>query len=301
MTDAILATTESPLQRPRKAHWLTWLRRVATILLVFYLFVCVGVYFVQDMLIFPGRATQGDARANVTETATTSLVKLSLADGTPVVARFDRAPASPERAPTVLLFYGNGQCAQSTGGVIFLLQQLGCNVMTPDYPGYGMSGGTTTEARILASADAAWAHLQSRTDIDTQNLHLVGWSFGGAVAIDLAARVQPRSLTAISSFTSIDDMARYRVPIVPASLILRTHMRSIDKIANVKCPILLIHGERDSIVPAEMSRKLASRATVPVRTFFPKESDHNNIFDVDMDPLVEAIARHLHATSRSSQ
>ncbi|MBC7782467.1 MAG: dienelactone hydrolase family protein [Burkholderiales bacterium] len=286
--------TMTPPNTPQRARPLVYLRRLAAIVCVVYLVLCAAFYFLQDQIIFPGKATQGRADAVVAEAPTTRLIRLNLADGTPIVARYDLAArVDPAAAPTVLVFYGNGQCARTTGGVIYIFQQLGCNVLTPDYPGYGMSGGVPSEASLFAAADTCWKYLQSRTDIDHSQLHIVGWSLGSGVAIDLAARVRPRSLTTISAYTSMADMGRHTAPFLPVSLILRHPFRSIDKIAQVQCPILLIHGQRDTTIPPEMSRTLAARATSPVTTLYQPYSDHNDIFDTDADPLIAALARHL--------
>jgi len=276
-----------------------WRRRVVFGLIgvaVAYIGMCVVFYGLQESILFPGRSTQGRADAIVRESATTEIVRLTLSGGTPVVGRLDWARGiARERAPTVLVFYGNGQCAATTGGVIYLLQQIGCNVLTPDYPGYGMSGGRASEVAMDETADVFWAHLNQRTDIDRTQLHLVGWSLGGAMAIDLAARTEPVSLTTISAFTSATDMGRSMVPFFPVSWVLKHPFDSLGVIDRVKCPVLIIHGEDDTLIPAEMSRTLAARVKSPVTTLFIAGGDHNNIFDVDTTKVMNAIDRIVHA------
>ncbi len=252
-------------------------------------------YSVQEKMIFPGAATQGLPEAVVPERSGTELVRLALHDGTPIVARFDPTPiADVARAPTILLFYGNGQCAATTGGVIYLLQRAGCNVLTPDYPGYGMSGGKPSEKSFYAAADVMWAHLNARQDIDARRLYIMGWSLGGGVAIDLASRVAPQGLITVSAFTSVTDMGKRVAPMMPISWILKHPFASIDKIDRVSCPILLIHGERDSTILADMTRRLATKAKSDVKLLMLADSDHNDIFDGDGPRIARAIATFVH-------
>lgn len=273
----------------RVSTW-RWFKRVAGIVLVFYVLVSIMGCALQDKMFFPGAATQGTPGAMVREKPTTELVRLQLPDGTPIVARFDMATGvARERAPTVLLLYGNGQCAQTSGGVVYLLQQLGCNVLTPDYAGYGMSGGKPSEQSLYDTANAAWAHLKQRPGIDHDRLYILGWSLGGAVAIDLASRENPRGLITISTFTTARAMASQLMPVVPMGMLLRHKFASIDKIEHVKCPLLLIHGQRDSIVPSTMAEALAERARSPKQLLILPESDHNDIFDIDWNTISSAI------------
>ncbi len=289
------AKPETALPIPRRASLMTRLRRVGSIVAVAYVLVCVAFYFMQDQMIFPGTATHAKQDMQVAEAPTTKLIHLQLNDGSPIVARYDLAAnANPNQAPVVLLFYGNGQCAKTTGGVIYLFQQLGFNVLTPDYPGYGMSDGTPSELSLFATADACWEYLQRQgNDRAPAAVHIVGWSLGTGVAIDLASRVQAKSLTTISAYTSMDAMARLRAPFLPTFIILKHHFNNLDKIAKVQCPILMIHGQKDDFIPVEMSQALAARATAPVTTLYPPESDHNNIFDLDLKPLLSAMQSHL--------
>ena len=67
-------------------------------------------------------------------------------------------------------------------------RRLGANVMIPDYVGYGLSGGSPSEAGCYATADTAYEHLKGRKDVDPGKIVAAGWSMGGGVAVDLAAR-----------------------------------------------------------------------------------------------------------------
>lgn len=265
-----------------------------------YLFLIGLLFWFQEKLIFPGSVTQGQETMQVVESPQTRIVSLSLPDGTPIIARYDRTPRqNPDQAPVVLLFYGNGQCAKTTGGVIYLFMQLGFNVLTPDYPGYGMSGGKPSEKSFYQTADACWNYLTTVLKRPAAQIHVVGWSLGTGVAIDLAVRRTPATLTTISAYTSITEMANRAVPFFPTGLLLKHRFDNLGKIDQVRCPILMIHGTQDRIIPVEMTRRLALAARIRPRTFYP-QADHNDLFDVQTADLMMELYAHLNATSSAS-
>ena len=140
------------------------------------------------------------------------------------------------RRPTLLYFYGNGMCLSDTTEQFDRFRRLGANVLIPEYVGYGMSGGQPSEAGCQATADAAYDHLQRRGDVDPRPIVAVGWSLGGAVAIDLASRRPVAGLVAFSTFTSMVEMARTEFPVPPHSLLLRHRFDSLTKIGQRHLP-----------------------------------------------------------------
>ena len=232
--------------------------------------------------------------------ADAELVTLTTADGDRVVALFGPAltregEPHPEasRRPTLLYFYGNGMCLNDTMEQFDHFRRLGANVLIPDYVGYGMSGGQPGESGCRATADAAYDHLQSRRDVDPRAIVAVGWSLGGAVAIDLASRRPVAGLAAFSTFTSMVEMARRNFPFLPNSLLLRHRFDSLAKIGRVSCPILLMHGRSDRLIPSAMSDRLAAAARTPVTKLTVEGADHNDFFLVGGAQVDEALVRFL--------
>jgi fermentation-respiration switch protein FrsA (DUF1100 family) len=150
----------------------------------------------------------------------------------------------------------------------------------PDYVGYGMSAGKPSEKGCQATADTVYDYLVMTRKIDPGTIISAGWSLGGAVAIDLAARRQVGGLIAFSTFTSLVEMGRRVVPFVPVSLLLKHRFDSLRKIAMIDVPTLIGHGRRDTIVPFRMGETLAASAGGPVATLWIDQAEHNNFFDV---------------------
>jgi len=281
-----------------------WRRRAVRILrsvVLIYLGVALVLAALQTWLIFPGAATQGQRHAVVRPMAGTELVELKASTGEKVVAlfgpalRIDGSPHPDARhRPTVIYFYGNGMCLADSIGEFLVLRRRGANVIVAEFLGYGMSGGKPSEAGCYATADAVYRHAVSRPDVDRTKIVAMGWSLGAASAIDLACREPVAGLIAFSAFTSMGEMARKVLPGFPTSLVLRHKFDNIEKIARVRCPILLAHGRRDSIIPHVMSERLAKVAgerLVAHLTY--DEADHNDFFEVGGVELMDRVGAFL--------
>jgi len=250
----------------------------------------------ETTLVFPGSATQGLAGALLPPSADYELIPLKTRDGTPIIAEFGRAlgrdgkrAVDPGHAPTVLFFYGNGACAANMAAEFWKLRQMGANVIMPDFPGYGMSGGKPSERGFYAAADAVLDYVTGRPGIDRDRIVAVGWSMGGAVAIDLASRRRVAALETISAFTSLPAVAHTVTPWLPVTWLLRSRFDSLSKIASITCPIFIAHGTLDRIVPPAMAGQLAAAARGKVVPFMIEGAGHNDVFDTGGDALWSAM------------
>jgi fermentation-respiration switch protein FrsA (DUF1100 family) len=184
-------------------------------------------------------------------------------------------------------------CMADAIGEFNKLRRLGNNVIVADYLGYGMSSGKPSEAGCYATGEAVWNHVIGRDDVDKGRIVPMGWSLGAGTAIELARTKPIAALALFSPFTSIADMAKRVLPLFPSSLLLRHRFENERKLADVKVPILIMHGTRDSIIPFDMSQRLAAVAGDRA-AFHPVEgADHNDLFDVGGPELFETIGRFL--------
>jgi pimeloyl-ACP methyl ester carboxylesterase len=247
----------------------------------------------QTKLIFPGAVTQGQRASLVPTMPGTELARLDTSQGQVAILFGEplaraRADGSFDNAhtPTVLFFYGNGMCMADAIGIFHDLRRLGNNVVLVDYPGYGMSGGTPSETGVYAAAGAAYDFAVVRRGVARDRIVAMGWSLGAAAAIEIASRKPVEGLILCSAFTSMSDMARRTLPMFPTGLLLKHRFENATKLAKVKCPILIVHGEHDSIIPSTMSDHLAAIAGTRLRGNLRLDSDHNDLFDVGGDALI---------------
>jgi fermentation-respiration switch protein FrsA (DUF1100 family) len=293
MTAEQAASARKPPTRASRRRWLRWLLTAGLV----YLCVSVGIAMWQDKLIFPGAAMQGsaDARVYASRALGEELVTLTTRRGDRVVALF--GPALDEATgavaddaasrPTVAFFYGNGtMLAYTIDYAREWRRAFRCNVIVPDYAGYGLSSGKPGEDAFYATADAVYDHLLTRKDIDAKQIVSAGWSIGSGVAIDLASRRPVIGTVVISPFTSLPAMGHKLFPWLPVDLLIRHKFRNDEKVPTLTKPLLVIHGEADSMIPVSMGRSLAASAKLPVTTLWVKGGEHNDIFAVGGDELI---------------
>jgi uncharacterized protein len=286
---------------PARWRWLSRsVRRVGLGLVVIYAGIVAVFALSQTRLIFPGRRSQGLREAVVEPPPGTELIRVKTARGDSVVGLFGgaltadgRPHPDPLSRPTILDFYGNGMCLKTALDGFDNFRRLGANVLIAEYVGYGMSSGSPSEANCYATADAFYEHLCKRPDVNPKKIVAMGWSLGGAVAIDLASRKPVAGLVAYSSFTSMSDLALRHYPYLPAPLLLIHRFESRRKIAGIRCPILIGHGKRDELVPYAMSDVLAAAAGGPVTRFSEENADHNDFFAIGDRRLIDTLGLFL--------
>jgi fermentation-respiration switch protein FrsA (DUF1100 family) len=173
-------------------------------------------------------------------------------------------PAASKDAPAMLYLHGARWNLTGSSSRIARYRALGFSILAIDYRGFGKSSGDTpSEESAYEDAHAAWKQLVQLTP-DSRH-YVYGHSLGGAVAIDLArGNKQVDGLILESTFTSIRDMAKtFSWGWLPVELVLTQRFDSLDKIAGVEAPTLIVHGKEDRFVPVAMSEQLyaASKAT----------------------------------------
>jgi fermentation-respiration switch protein FrsA (DUF1100 family) len=172
----------------------------------------------------------------------------------------------PGRAPTTLLYaHGNGGNIAGRVSIARLLaDQLGVGVFMYDYRGYGRSEGTPSEAGLVSDALGARAALL-REGVAPEHLVYFGRSLGAAVTLDLALAHPPRAVVLESPFASVRAMANTVVP--GAGYVFRTRWDSLGKIARLRAPLLVLHGDADEVIPYAQGKALFDAAPSP-KTFF---------------------------------
>jgi fermentation-respiration switch protein FrsA (DUF1100 family) len=194
---------------------------------------------------------------------------------------------------TVLVFNGNAGNRAYRAPLAAALHAHRLAVLLFDYRGFGENAGAPTEAGLAADARAARAYVLGRADVDRNRLVYLGESLGSAVAASLAAEHPPAALILRSPFVSMIELGQLHYPFLPVRWLLRDRFVSIDRISQVSCPVFVIAGEHDRIVPPEQSRRLYD-AVRSAKTFLMLPGvDHNDDELLAGREMVEAIAQFL--------
>ncbi|MCD4825650.1 MAG: alpha/beta hydrolase [Phycisphaerae bacterium] len=202
-------------------------------------------------------------------------------------------PADRNRG-TVLFFHGNAGNISHRLATIAIFHSLGMNVLIIDYRGYGRSEGKPTEDGTYRDAEAAWAYLVNERKIPPEKIVVFGRSLGGALAVYIASQNHdqpqnsPAGLIAESSFTSAPDMAASMIPLLPIRWLVRFKYNSLERIPNVRCPVLIVHSQDDDLVPYKFGQSLYAAAGEP-KKLVTLEGGHNDGFILCEDEYVEQL------------
>ena len=203
------------------------------------------------------------------------IVTFDTEDGLHLAAWF--VPArEPARDRTVIVFNGNAGHRGYRAPLAARLAEEGFSTLLVDYRGYGDNPGLPSERGLQRDARAALAYARSRPDVDPSRVIYFGESLGAAVAIALAAEHPPAALVLRSPFTSMADIGQHHYPFLPVRWLLRDRYPSIDRIGRIACPILIIAGSVDRVVPPASSMELYEAAPEPRRLVVIEDADHND-------------------------
>jgi len=201
-----------------------------------------------------------------------------LGEAVPHRSNLPQPPPTSPTSPGLLWFYGNGETIAAIWPIVREFQPPGTAVLVVDYPGYGGSAGRANEAGLYAAADAAYAALVARPGIDPDRIYVYGRSLGSAAATWVAARHPVAGLILESPFTSAGAMARQLYALLPR-FIVRLSLDNLGRMRQIRCPVLVFHGDADRLVPTAMGREVAAAAAGPVELVLIHGAGHNETYD----------------------
>ncbi|MCU0839111.1 MAG: alpha/beta hydrolase, partial [Rhodospirillales bacterium] len=200
--------------------------------------------------------------------------------------------AAPE-APTILYFHGNGEIAADYDTIAPFYTRIGVNLCVVDYRGYGTSDGQPSASALLADAVACWQQLPSvlsEKGLKPASIWVMGRSLGSAAALeiidtaakDMTSEIQPAGLIIESGFAyTFALIERIGFVQLADAFESRDGFGNLDKIAGCRLPTLIIHGERDWIIPFSDAEALFEASPAPMKTLLPiPGAGHNDLMMV---------------------
>jgi len=241
--------------------------------------------FQRALMYFPDSARTPPAAAGL---AQAEEMTLTSTDGEKLIAWHVR----PQRTePVVIYFQGNAGALDLRAERFKWLIADGTGLVALSYRGYGGSTGMPSEAGLISDAAAAYDFAAARYPVE--RIVLWGESLGTGVAIALAAEREIGGLILDAPFTSIADVGAAAYPFVPVRLFIKDAFHSDERIAHVKAPVLVLHGERDRVVPIAFGEKLFSLANEPKRMVRFPLGGHVDLDDHGAAAAVKAfLAKH---------
>ncbi len=194
----------------------------------------------------------------------------------------------PDPAGVVFFLHGNGGNLKAwfTDGGPYRRANLDLVMM--DYRGFGKSSGRIeSEAQLHADVQAVWQAVAPR--YAGKRVIAYGRSLGTGLAAAWAARHQPELTILVSPYVSMQQLAAWHFPWVPTAVV-RYPLRTDEAVAQLRQPLLLVHGERDTLIPHGHSEQLAARAARPRLVLIPGAA-HGDVhrFEAYQALLAEAL------------
>ncbi len=214
------------------------------------------------------------------------------ADGETLNGWFVPAPRTESGDPTytLLWFHGNGgNLGHRAADVVRVTRRLGVNVFIFDYRGYGRSSGNPTEAGVYQDARGALSHLAGRPGVESGRIVFLGRSLGTAVAVELAdslpAGQSPAGIILVSPLTNTKEVARLHNRFNPLRFLVPNRFNSLARISGIAAPLLIIHSDRDEMIPLEQGQRLYQAAAEPRTLHVWAGAGHNDEFDSNQEAL----------------
>jgi len=236
-----------------------------------FLFYMTFLYVMQDHLtFFPDKYYVSPTGARVPVFKEAPIV---MADGEMVMAWY---ATGDEEKPALLFFHGNAGQIATFAPYIQHYARAGYPVLMLEYRGFGNTGGKVSEETMFA--DALYAFDFLRQNLGHENIVVFGYSMGSSVAAGLMQYRRPDALILAAPFISLVEIVKEK-PLPFASLMLKNRLESDKYILNVDMPLLVIHGEKDTLIPPHHGKKLYELAKSADKTFELVQGEtHDGLF-----------------------
>jgi fermentation-respiration switch protein FrsA (DUF1100 family) len=184
---------------------------------------------------------------------------------------FPAQGASAKRpAPAVMFFHGNNEVLDHCLEYAETYPLWGLSLLLVEYRGYGRSGGSPSLAAVRSDMIRFFDHLVERPEVTPRRIVFHGRSIGGGVAADLAAHRTPAAMILAATFTNLESMfRRYGIP----GILVRDRYDTVAALETMDVPVLVLHGERDNIIPVAQGRRLGRSG--PRTTYVELDCNHD--------------------------
>ena len=212
-------------------------------------------------------------------------------DGTKLFGWYVEAGPS---APVLLWCHGNAGNVIHRLDNLAELYRLGLSVFIFDYRGYGRSTGKPTEDGLYQDALAAYGYLVNTRGVRPERLILFGRSLGASVAGTVASQRPAAGLILESPFPSIAAMARTHYLGLPLHWLLSGRFPLDERLSRVSLPVLVIHGDRDDIVPIALGREVFAAAREPKSLYVIEGANHNDTYQIGGRAYFQRLKQFIH-------
>ncbi|RXK56450.1 alpha/beta hydrolase [Oleiharenicola lentus] len=238
------------------------LGRILILLAGVYVICAVGAHFLARSMLFP--------RPPLKYSPGPEYITLTAPDGVKIMAR--HWPNSTAKH-TLFYLHGNYEDLGSLGEYLPEFVKAGYAVFAFDYRGYGLSGGTPDELNVSADSRLAYDHLRTKLGVPAEQIVIFGYSLGGGPAVDLARNRPVAGVVLQGAFVSAYRVMT-RIPVFPAD-----KFENLEKIPELRSPIMIIHGTADDTVPSWHGERLYDAITARKAKLMVEGGPHSGLAD----------------------
>jgi hypothetical protein len=245
---------------------------VLGVVIAIYLALLVFLFLMQRRLLFvPDRERPDLAEAGLDSEVRP--IELLTPDGLRLLAWYRPPPGNP--GAVLLYLHGNAGHIGHRADRVRPYLDAGFGVLLLEYRGYGGNPGQPSEAGFYSDARAALDFLAQQR-VAPERVVLYGESLGTGVAVQMAVERACSALVLEAPYTSVAAVAQSRYWMFPVRPLVLHKFDSLSKIVRVRCPVFVLHGERDRIIPIRYGRELFHAASVPKDAKWFAEGNHTN-------------------------
>ena len=238
------------------------------LIVIIYVLLLAFIFFYQRKLLY--HPTENNYLTNEKLIPKIEKVRILTTDNHDLLGWFYNKESSKK---IILFFHGNAGQLENRIYKLNHFKNLGMNFLIISWRGFNKSTGNPTESGLYEDAKSAVRWLKSK-GVKENDIILYGESLGTAIAIEIGKNKNFSGIVLESPFTSMIEAGKKYYPYLPVKLLLKDKYESIEKIANIHSPILVMHGMQDNIVPFDMGKKIYDAANSPKSYYFSEYDNH---------------------------
>lgn len=240
----------------------------------------------KDQLLFVPKTKPQDENSNLNSNLLNSNKKH-------IPCLYQESLSNPYSSKLFLYFHGNAEDifnSSSTSNIV--KTYLPFNALSVEYPGYSIYYEEKSAETIEEDSLILFDFLVKELQINPKNIIICGRSIGSGPATYLAAKRKPGALILISPIKSIRDTVNGMVG--PMKYLVKNRFNNYERIKEVTCPLLVIHGQKDNLIPYKDAIDLAERTSGPYELVLPENMTHNQIhvFEDFLEPIRNFLKRY---------
>jgi len=258
--------------------------QISLVLILVYLIFIVFLYFYQRNLLYHPNENNYSGDNLIVKV---EKVKILTPDNLQLNGWFHKKNLADYK--TIVYFHGNAGTLDNRIHKLNHFKDINVNFLIIAWRGFSGNKGKPTENGLYIDGKSAVDWVMKK-GVKEENIVLYGESLGTGIASEIAQNKNFAGVILETPFTSMVDAAKNFYPFIPIGLLLKDRYENKKKVININIPIMIMHGERDNIVPFSMGKKIFEIANEPKYSYFTKYDNHMMEYD---DQLIDELKRFL--------